>query len=178
VKNKIFRSIYPNQVAHDLGKKKISPFVGRSLVFIYREWQKSKYTISFQNEWFVLGYTKDVWHCISEVFLKKIKFFYLKLICFFYIFILFWCVNIKNNFLKIKKYIILMYFRMKNTLKTNNTLSNTLLYLFYDFFLRYIFLGKFPWSWWFFFTSKLKTGVQKTNPNQQMKKKLLVWGGS
>ena len=31
----------------------------------------------------------------------------------------FWCVDLKINFLKIKKNIILMHFSMKNTLKNN-----------------------------------------------------------
>jgi hypothetical protein len=38
---------------------------------------------------------------------------------FFDVFRSFWCVNIKNNFFKIKKYIILIYFKQKNILKNN-----------------------------------------------------------
>jgi len=37
---------------------------------------------------------------------------------FFIYFLLFWCVNLKNNFLKIKN-IILIYIDIKNTLKSN-----------------------------------------------------------
>jgi hypothetical protein len=51
--------------------------------------------------------------CVAPAYL----FLYLKNI--FYVFILFLRVNIKNNFLKNKKYIILMHFQTKKTLKNN-----------------------------------------------------------
>ena len=47
--------------------------------------------------------------------LKNILFFYLFQI---YIFILFWCTDVKNKFLKIKN-LISMYFQTKNTSKNN-----------------------------------------------------------
>jgi hypothetical protein len=49
--------------------------------------------------------------CISKLFLIKFekKLFFFKLVI-FDVFKLFRCVNIKNNFLKNKKYIILIYF--------------------------------------------------------------------
>jgi hypothetical protein len=50
------------------------------------------------------------------VFLKKIKFFYFKLI-FFGIFRSFLCVDVTNNFFKIIKNIILIYFQAKKYFK-------------------------------------------------------------
>ena len=51
-------------------------------------------------------------------FLKNLNFFY-KSFC-FVCFELFLCVNFKNNFLKIKKNIILIYFNIKNILKNKS----------------------------------------------------------
>jgi hypothetical protein len=44
---------------------------------------------------------------------------FLKKLIFILYFRSFWCVNLKNNFKKIKKNIILMYFNIKNILKNN-----------------------------------------------------------
>jgi len=57
------------------------------------------------------------WGCCYSVWnriFKELEFIYLKLF-FIYIFRLFWCINDKNNFFKIKN-IILIYFQTKNTL--------------------------------------------------------------
>ena len=52
-------------------------------------------------------YLMSIWNCVLVIFLKKFKIFlflfYFKWI-FFNIFKLLWCVNIKNNFKKIKNY--------------------------------------------------------------------------
>jgi len=80
VKNKIFRSIYPNQVAHDLGKKKISPFVARSLVFIkvfikmfgiafQKCFKNLKFFLLEINMFFIFLYYFDV--LISKIIFKK-----------------------------------------------------------------------------------------------------------
>jgi len=53
---------------------------------------------------------------IFQKYFLKINFF---IISIFYVFILFLCVNIKNNFLKNKKYIVLMHFQAEKTLKNN-----------------------------------------------------------
>ena len=57
------------------------------------------------------------WGCCYSVWnriFKELEFIYLKLF-FIYIFRLFWCINDKNIFFKIKN-IILIYFQTKNTL--------------------------------------------------------------
>jgi hypothetical protein len=45
----------------------------------------------------------SVYFCIWKVFLKKIKIFYFFKLIFLCVFKLFWCADIKNNFLKNKK---------------------------------------------------------------------------
>jgi hypothetical protein len=65
--------------------------------------------------WIQLG----VWDWVSTYFLfKKFLKILLLQINSFSVFGSFWCTSIKNKFLKIKN-IILMYFRVKNTLKKN-----------------------------------------------------------
>jgi len=61
--------------------------------------------------------SKCVLHCVLKVFFKKLFLFY---ILFYFKLIFFLCADIKNNFKKIKKNIILMCFEMKNTLKNNH----------------------------------------------------------
>ena len=50
--------------------------------------------------------------CILKVFLKKLNFIYFSLLK-INIFKLFWCPNIKNNFLKIKKYYFNIFLNKK-----------------------------------------------------------------
>jgi hypothetical protein len=63
--------------------------------------------------------------CSCPVYFCILKDIFFKLYI-FYIFKLFWCIDIKNNFLKIKK-IILIYFKIKNTLKNNHNHTPKLL---------------------------------------------------
>jgi len=55
---------------------------------------------------------------VEFTFFKKLNFILLKII-FFYVFRLFWCAHVKNNFFKIKNIYILIYFQVKNTLNRN-----------------------------------------------------------
>jgi hypothetical protein len=76
---------------------------------------------SFENPFTIPRFSRS-WHslicAVFQIKIGKIYFFLFK-INLFYIFKLFWYADIKNNFLKIKKYIILMYLQVKNTLKNN-----------------------------------------------------------
>jgi hypothetical protein len=84
-------------------------------------WTSLKITYDFKSK-----LVKDPYkNMVQPVFLKIIIF--LKFI-FFRVFWSFWYAEINNNFLKIKKYIILMYFSVKNTLKNNynHTLKHAL----------------------------------------------------
>jgi len=86
-----------------------------------------------------------VYFCVSKIFLKFFYFFLWFKLIFFGIFRLFWCVDVKNNFVKIKN-IILIYFWVKNNLKTTviiTTFPNTYALMFsyrrqttYLFFLK------------------------------------------
>ena len=60
-----------------------------------------------------------VWYCILNRGWVSFKTFLFKIIL-FYVFGLFRYANIKNNFKKIKIYIILIHFQVKKTLKNNN----------------------------------------------------------
>ena len=60
-----------------------------------------------------------VWYCILNGGWVSFKTFLFKIIL-FYVFGLFRCANIKNNFKKLKIYIILIHFQVKKTLKNNN----------------------------------------------------------
>jgi hypothetical protein len=61
--------------------------------------------------------------CVLKVFIKKIKIFYFflyfKLIFICFVFIDHFNIMMSKIILKNKKYIILIYFKMKNTLKSN-----------------------------------------------------------
>jgi uncharacterized membrane protein len=63
------------------------------------------------------GYKFNCFNTTGLKMVLKKKIIYFKLIFFLCVFKLFWCADIKNNFFK--KYIILMYFQIKNTLKNN-----------------------------------------------------------
>jgi hypothetical protein len=81
-------------------------------------------------------------------FWKKLKFFCYKLI-FFCIFRSFWCADINNNFKKIKIYIILIHFWVKNTLKINRNRTLNSLQLFKKlehFALLSLGLSPLPWK--------------------------------
>jgi hypothetical protein len=68
---------------------------------------------------------KHLINLICFCILKKFKFilFFILNKYIFNIFKLFWCVNIKNNFKKIKNYIILIHFQIKIILKNYHNLS-------------------------------------------------------
>jgi hypothetical protein len=89
-------------------------------------------------------YLVPVCFCILKAFLKNLNFFYffLQINIFFSVFRLFWCVDVENNFLKIKN-IILIYFRVKNTLKNNrnHTLREALnLYIMWEINSSFVFM--------------------------------------
>jgi hypothetical protein len=109
----------------------------------------------FKNLWQynILSLFYSVWerstNCVSQnfkiIFVKKY---------FFICFKSFWCVDLKNNFLKIKKNIILMHFGTKSTLKSNrnHTLKQArsiLLKLFF-YLINYAINISFPFSLFFF----------------------------
>ena len=95
------------------------------LIFTYQNDLKVQRKIISRN--FFLKITK---YCFNrknkQPFIFAIKkcfwrfFIFLLKLLYFYIFGLFWCADVKNNFLKKIKNIILIHFQIKNTWKNNH----------------------------------------------------------